>query len=120
MVDMNARCNVCGHSLFKIDETSPRRPGKRRGGRPGYKPRLRTRAKSLTEQLAELVRQPGMEEALVSWRKRVRLPGVLNDFFDGAISCDLLGPDGKPFFRHDLDEDPDGELRIGAALGVDW
>ena len=32
----------------------------------------------------------------------------------------VLGPDGKLFFRHDLPEGPDGELRIGLALGVDW
>ncbi|KAI0323219.1 hypothetical protein GY45DRAFT_1410608 [Cubamyces sp. BRFM 1775] len=115
--DMDARCAVCGHALFKIEETPPGRTSRRRGGRPGHKPYLRTPARSLAEQLADLVKEPGMEEALTSWRKRVRLPGILNDFFDGAISRELLGPDGKPFFRHDLDEDPDGELRIGVALG---
>ncbi|OSD01435.1 hypothetical protein PYCCODRAFT_1425928 [Trametes coccinea BRFM310] len=118
--DMHADCRVCGHPLFKPEEAAPGRSRKRRSNRPRYRPHLRTPAMSLTEQLAELLRQPGMEEALSSWRKRVRSPGVLNDFFDGAISRELLGPDGKPFFRRDLDEDPDGELRIGVALGVDW
>ncbi|KAI8982736.1 hypothetical protein BD414DRAFT_463611, partial [Trametes punicea] len=117
--DMHAHCRVCGHPLFKLEETASRRSRKRRSDRARYRPHLRTPAMSLSEQLAEVLRQPGIEEALSSWRKRTRSPGVLNDFFDGAISRELLGPDGKPFFRHDLDDDPDGELRIGVALGVD-
>lgn len=61
-----------------------------------------------------------MEEALTCWRRRSRLAGWLSDFFDGAISHALLGPDGLPFFRRDIPEDPAGEIRIGLALGVDW
>ncbi|KAI0368950.1 hypothetical protein BV20DRAFT_998001, partial [Pilatotrama ljubarskyi] len=118
--DVHARCSGCGHPLFKANSEGVSDRQRRKRGGKAAKAYLRTPAKSLAEQLAELVMQPGMEEALESWRTRTRSPGWLNDFFDGAISRELLGPDGKPFFRHELKEDPDGELRIGVALGVDW
>ncbi|OJT12651.1 hypothetical protein TRAPUB_10801 [Trametes pubescens] len=105
-------CTACGHPLFKI-ETGHGRAG---GGRKQAKPHLRTPAKSITEQLADLLIQAGMEDALEGWRHRSRVPGWLSDFFDGAISKSLLGPDGLPFFRRD--DDDDDELRIGLALGV--
>ncbi|KAI0364659.1 hypothetical protein BV20DRAFT_955703 [Pilatotrama ljubarskyi] len=118
--DVNTRCSGCGHPLFKANSEDVHRRPRRRRGAKHPKAYLRTPAKSLTEQLGELLMRPGMEDALESWRKRVRSPGWLTDFFDGAISHELLGPDNKPFFRRDLMEDPDGELRIGVALGVDW
>ncbi|KAI0363300.1 hypothetical protein BV20DRAFT_1058164 [Pilatotrama ljubarskyi] len=114
-----SRCRDCDDLLFK--EEMPRRSqGKKQGHRASAKPRLRTPAKTITEQLADLLAQPGMEDAMSAWHQRSRITGWLYDFFDGLISRSLLGPDGKPFFRHDLPEDPDGELRIGLALGVDW
>ncbi|KAJ8475481.1 hypothetical protein ONZ51_g6538 [Trametes cubensis] len=61
-----------------------------------------------------------MEDTLTGWQKQSCMAGWLYDFFDGAISCLLLGVDGLPFFRHELDKDSDGELHIALALGVDW
>lgn len=108
-------CTACGHPLFKIEAAR----GRAGGGRKRAKPYLRTPAKSITEQLADLLAQPGMEDAMEGWRHRSRHRGWLSDFFDGAISRSLLGPDGLPFFRRD-GADPDDELRIGLALGIDW
>ncbi|KAI0349431.1 hypothetical protein OH77DRAFT_1580440 [Trametes cingulata] len=120
--DLNARCTDCGHTLFKSEPaTNPSLRGQRqRGTWKSRKPYVRTPAKTITEQLVDLLLQPGMEDALCSWRRRSRLAGWLCDFFDGAISKFLLGINGLPFFRHDLQEDPDGEITIGLALGVDW
>ncbi|KAI0323379.1 hypothetical protein GY45DRAFT_1376365 [Cubamyces sp. BRFM 1775] len=113
-------CTECGHPLFKIsEEPCPGLRHQRRRGRHA-KPFIQTPAKSIAEQLGELLVQPGMEDAISSWRRRSRVAGWLYDFFDGAISKALLGPDGLPFFRRDLPEDPNGELRIGLALGIDW
>lgn len=67
-----------------------------------------------------LLAQPGIEEALDSWHRRSHLSGWLADFFDSAVSKSLLGPDGLPFFQRDKLVDPEGELRIGLALGIDW
>ncbi|KAL1936999.1 hypothetical protein VTO73DRAFT_2039 [Trametes versicolor] len=111
----DTRCTACGHPLFKIETGRARG----RGGKKRAKPYLRTPAKSITEQLADLLVQPGMEDAMEGWRRRSRIPGWLSDFFDGEISKSLLGPDGLPFFRHE-GTDPEDELRIGVALGIDW
>ena len=81
---------------------------------------VKTPYKSILEQLGDILMVPGNEEAMDWWRRVRRIPGRFCDFFDGRVSRELLGPDGKPFFRHDLPEGPDGELRIGLALGVDW
>ncbi|CDO73026.1 hypothetical protein BN946_scf185007.g80 [Trametes cinnabarina] len=118
-VAKDSECARCGHPLFKVEPT-PRSRSNRRGDAKRYKPYLQTPAKTLSEQLAALLLQPGFEEALGAWRRRSRSGGWLTDFFDGAISRELLGPDKKPFFRHDLDRDPDDEIRIGVALGLDW
>ncbi|KAI0634504.1 hypothetical protein C8Q77DRAFT_1073071 [Trametes polyzona] len=96
------------------------RRGRSRKGKKRARPYLQTPAKSITQQLAELLLQPHMVAALTGWRTRSRLAGWLRDFFDGDISKGLLGPDGAPFFRRDLPQDPDGEIRVGLALGVDW
>lgn len=116
----NACCSQCGHHLFATEPEDANRGRRQKRGGKRRKPLLRTPAKSITDQLAELLLRPGMEEALTSWRRRSRLAGWLSDFFDGAISHALLGPDGLPFFRRDIPEDPAGEIRIGLALGVDW
>lgn len=115
----DACCAVCGHPLFRLDNSNPRR-ARKRGKGTRARPYLQTPAKSIAEQLSTLLAQPGMEEALDSWRCRSRLSGWLTDFFDGAISRSLLGPDGLPFFQHDTPMDSEGELRIGLALGIDW
>ncbi|KAI0833358.1 hypothetical protein BC628DRAFT_1498791 [Trametes gibbosa] len=112
-------CSRCGTPLFKFDNSNPGRRGNRTERRR-VKARLQTPAKSITEQLADMLLQPGMAEAIDSWRHRTRIHGWLSDFFDGAISKALLGPDGLPFFEQHGSVDDEGELRIGLALGVDW
>ncbi|KAI0749923.1 hypothetical protein C8Q80DRAFT_1120041 [Daedaleopsis nitida] len=63
----------------------------------------------------------GVENTMEAWRRRERIAGWFVDIFDGAICKQLKGPDGLSFFRYDLrDGGPDGELRLGLTLGVDW
>ncbi|KAH9852401.1 hypothetical protein C2E23DRAFT_860058 [Lenzites betulinus] len=107
------------HSSLAVGISPPGRP-RNRAERRRAKAILVAPFKSITEQLAEILLQPGHEEAMDSWRRRPRWSGWLCDFFDGAISKVLLGPDGRPFFRRDIPEGPQGELRIGLALGIDW
>ncbi|PIL33759.1 hypothetical protein GSI_04384 [Ganoderma sinense ZZ0214-1] len=101
--DIKSKCFLCSTSLFTLDGN----------------PLLRFPYKSLTEQLTAILAMPGMEEAMQAWRRRRRVAGRLVDIFDGLICRALRGPDGRPFFRYDLPEDPDDELRIGVVLGLD-
>jgi len=64
-----------------------------------------------------------MEDELERWRKTSQKSGRYSDFFDGAISKELKGHDGQPFFQNDIldrEDGPDGELQIGLTLGADW
>lgn len=99
-----ARCPVCQTPLFTLTGS----------------PRLRFPYISLEEQLRKILMVPGMEDQMASWRKRVRTDGRLHDIFDGKICRTLCGPDGLSFFRFDLQEDPDNEIRLGVAFGLDW
>jgi len=113
------KCAVCGTDIFK---TGPTQSGR---ARTEYDrtPKLRFPVKTLASQLAEIVSLPGMEDELERWRKISRKSGRYSDFFDGAISKELKGHDGKPFFQNsilDREDGPDGELRIGLTLGADW
>lgn len=117
--DATACCSLCSHPLFRLEpniQEAHRKRGKAKH-RAAY---LCTPAKSITEQLAMLLSQPGVEQALKLWCHRSQVSGWLTDFFDGAISKTLLGPDGLPFFQCDIPVDNEGELRIGLALGIDW
>ena len=128
--DPNACCSQCNTPLFTIEDDSTQggdgladsEPSGRRHSsrRPRWKPHLKTPYKSITEQLGDILSIPGNDDAMDWWRRIGRILGKLRDFFDARVSREVLGPDGKPFFRHDLPEGPDGELRIGLALGVDW
>ncbi|RPD77473.1 hypothetical protein L226DRAFT_521134 [Lentinus tigrinus ALCF2SS1-7] len=88
---------------------------------PESKPRLRSPFKTITEQLASILAVPGNEDLVNAWKLLPRFLGRLRDIFDGAVCHRVHGPDGKPFFKYDPLEDdgPDGELRIGLALGLD-
>ena len=110
-------CDVCGTPLYNTQLTVvQQRGGRTTRARP--KPFLRSPYKSLEEQLIELV--PEIEAVVDSWRTKLRTAGKYTDHFDGDVCKTLEGPDGLPFFRPDLRELPDGELRIGVTLGVDW
>ena len=77
----------------------------------------------LSEQIKSMLRIPGMESLLDGWREKPRVLGEYQDIFDGLVCHEKLkGPDGKLFFSNKPDEckGPNGELRIGVNLGVDW
>ncbi|KAI0093118.1 hypothetical protein BDY19DRAFT_902918 [Irpex rosettiformis] len=109
-------CIKCSVSLFKPNST-PR--GTRRANRV---PILKYPTMSIAHQLEMMLAAPGMEESLDSWRTKSRQPGVYQDIFDGAVTKNLLGPDGRPFFINSGPEHakgPNGELRLGASWGAD-
>lgn len=110
-------CTKCSATLFKTSSTA-------RGTlRTSRVPLLKFPTMSITSQLEAMLSTPGLEELLDSWRLSTREPQVYRDIFDGAITRNLLGPDGKRFFANDgphHSRGPDGELRIGLAWGVDW
>ncbi|RDX44512.1 hypothetical protein OH76DRAFT_1096209 [Lentinus brumalis] len=112
LADPKAVCSNCATPLFTFEGNWLRRSNPKR--------RLSFPFKSLTEQLQALLAVAGMEDHMDAWRHRSRILGRLADIFDGWVCRNLKGPDNSPFFRHDLPEGPDGELRIGVALGLDW
>lgn len=110
-------CLKCATVLFKENTTSR---GTRRGSRV---PIVKYPTMSITSQLEAMLAVPGVEESLDGWRAKERQPGVYQDIFDGQVTKNLLGPDGKPFFANTGPGDargPNDELRIGLAWGVDW
>ncbi|KDQ55237.1 hypothetical protein JAAARDRAFT_196089 [Jaapia argillacea MUCL 33604] len=116
-VAKDACCNKCQHPLFIMDPT----PADRRSGkttRTSSKPHLRFPTKSLQEQLTEML--PPIEDELDLWRRRPHVPNEYTTIFDGKIVRELPGADSLPFFHPDMEEMPNGELRIGLTLGVDW
>ncbi|KIO05963.1 hypothetical protein M404DRAFT_139321, partial [Pisolithus tinctorius Marx 270] len=77
----------------------------------------------LSEQIASILKIPGIEATLDEWRDKPRKPGMYTDIFDGNICrTKLKGPDGNLFFSNQTNErgGPNGELRLGVNLGVDW
>ena len=77
----------------------------------------------ISDQLGAILAIPGIEKLLDSWRTVPRVPGLKKDIFDGNITKNLKAPDGTAFFANEGEQDrcgPNGELRIGLALGVDW
>ncbi|KAI0072971.1 hypothetical protein K474DRAFT_1686422 [Panus rudis PR-1116 ss-1] len=112
-----ASCFHCQEALYDKTPTVNQR-SKGRTEREIPKPRLRYPYLSLSSQLANLV--PDIEDSLDEWRRVARKPGEYTDQFDGRVCQEVKGPDDLPFFRPDLAEMPDGELRIGLTMGLDW
>ncbi|KAJ3525424.1 hypothetical protein NMY22_g10588 [Coprinellus aureogranulatus] len=112
-----AVCRRCNSNIFKSksSEEAEANTDKR-------VPLLCFPYKSILSSLTEIVAAPGVEEELDKWRKVERRPGRYTDIFDGAVARSLQCPDGSLFFRNDPGDDkgPDGVLRIGVTLGVDW
>lgn len=110
-------CSKCSSQLFN---TAPTVGQQRRGQAARTKaiPLLRFPYKPLEHQLIDLI--PEIEDQLDSWRLKDRVDGEYADQFDGQICKELPGHDGLPFFRPDLKQMPDGEIRLGITLGVDW
>ncbi len=81
--------------------------------------------KSVSDQLCDLLAQPGMEDLLDWWwtlSNQQPQEGSYIDIFNGHIAQSVLGSDGLPFFQNMPQDcnDPNGELRIGLTLGANW
>lgn len=77
----------------------------------------------LSHQLKSLLKIPGLKALLDSWRSKPHAPNQYTDIFDGSMCrTKLKSPDGSLFFSNLPHErrGPNGELRIGVNLGVDW
>jgi hypothetical protein len=110
-------CTSCKIDLFLPGVT------KRGNQRPVKTPIVKYPYLPLSEQIKSLLKVPGLETVLDDWRCKPRSPRQYGDIFDGAVCrTKLKGPDGKLFFSNLPNErnGPDGELRIGVNLGVDW
>jgi hypothetical protein len=78
---------------------------------------------SLSDQISSLLRVPGVEAVLDEWCQKPQNLGHYSNIFDGKVCwLDLKAPDGMLFFSNlpHQNNGPDGELRIGVNLGVDW
>ena len=77
----------------------------------------------LSQQLVSVLKIPGIEVLLDGWRIKPRNSGEYGDIFDSDMChVHLKAPDGSTFFsnlRHER-QGPEGELRIGVNMGVDW
>ncbi|KIO14437.1 hypothetical protein M404DRAFT_1009458 [Pisolithus tinctorius Marx 270] len=111
------KCIPCNTSLFLPDQT------KRGLLRSKKVPCVKYPYLSLSEQIQSILTIPGVEDSLDEWRTRPHSPGHYSDIFDGEICrVKLKAPDGTLFFAngpHDK-HGPNGELRIGVNLGIDW
>ena len=87
-------------------------------------PRIRLPFLSISEQLEGILGSPGMEEAVDWWRTLPREEGSYRNISDGKIWHEILDADGQRFFRSTTVSGrkcaPNGELRIGVALAMDW
>jgi hypothetical protein len=110
-------CTSCNVPLFLSDHT-------KRGNLRGMKtPEIKYPYLSLSHQLISVLKIPGIEVLLDNWRTKQRVSGDYGDIFDGDMCrLHLKAPDGSVFFSNLPHESkgPNGELRIGVNLGVDW
>ena len=110
-------CTTCKVGLFRSDQT---RQGNQRIARL---PIVKYPYLLLSEQIATVLKVPGVEALLDEWRKKPRSRGEYTDIFDGNVCrLGLKAPDGNLFFSNlpNKNNGPYGELRIGVNLGVDW
>lgn len=110
-------CVRCNSNMFKTKpSTSASNKQEKRT------PLLSFPYKSIQSSLEDILAVPGAEEELDKWRKVERCPGRYTDIFDGAVTRSLKCPDGSLFFRNGPGDEkgPNGVLRIGVNLGVDW
>jgi len=111
-------CSRCNSFIYKATPAN----APRNANNPPT-PLLRFPYKTIESQLIDILAVPGVEAELDKWRTRTRTPGKYSDIFDGDIPKKLKDHDGLPFFRNTINsvvKGPDGELRIGLTLGVDW
>ena len=85
----------------------------------GLNPKLKYPFCPISQQLAELIMQPGLEDHLESWRSSDYTAGEYRNISDGRIWNSLKGEDGRPFFDRSPDRPDRDELRIALTLGFD-
>lgn len=110
-------CMTCAVDLFLLNTT------KRGNLRAMKTPIIKYPYLPLSEQIMSLLKIPGLEAVLDGWCSKPRTVGTYTDIFDGAVCrTKLKSPDGNLFFSNFPHEKngPNGELRIGVNLGVDW
>lgn len=101
-------CPACNVPMFTSPSTSKRAP------------LLKSPYMSLQKQLTDILSIPGVEAMLDAWRLKPRTSHRYTDIFDGAVAKELKAHDGSPFFQNGGEDGPQGELRIGLTLGLDW
>ena len=87
------------------------------------KPPIRLPFLSISAQLESILSSPGIEDAVDWWRGLPPLPPKeYRDISDGKMWNEIRDPEGQRFFRSIPGKNcaPDGELRIGVALAMDW
>ena len=80
---------------------------------------------SISDQLEGVFSLPGIEDEVDWWCTLNQKEGVYQDISDGKMWGKILDVEGMQFFRSTVDANgrkcaPDGELRIGVALAMDW
>ena len=110
-------CNLCHVSLFLPEYT-------RQGNRRGIKtPVIKYPYLPLSNQIALILRIPGVKVLLDAWCTKPHKTGEYSNIFDGNMcQLKLKAPDGSLFFSNNLHEikGPNNELWIGVNLGIDW
>ncbi|KIN99860.1 hypothetical protein M404DRAFT_154084 [Pisolithus tinctorius Marx 270] len=110
-------CIPCKAPLFLPDQT------KRGLLRSKKIPHVKYPYLPLSEQIQSLLSIPGVEDPLDDWRAHPHSPRDYTDIFDGEICrTKLKALDGTLFFANGPQDHhgPNGELRIGVNLGIDW
>jgi hypothetical protein len=79
---------------------------------------------SISAQLESILCSPGIKEDLDWWHTLNQKQGLYKNISDSRIWGEILDAEGKQFFRsvsvNGKKCAPDGELRIGVALAMDW
>jgi hypothetical protein len=118
-IPTNQKCTDCENNLFNSASQSLFQQILNRA--PSDPPPLLAAAVApLSSLLVDFLAQPGMEEAVESWRDDPPSPqGEFNRIMDGRFWKEVLDSTGKPFFdKESLGEE--GEIRIGVNISLDW
>ncbi|KAG2351109.1 hypothetical protein BDR07DRAFT_1502581, partial [Suillus spraguei] len=99
------QCTLCNEDLFLPDKTA-------HGNQRSLKsPLIKYPYLPLSDQIKSLLKVPGLKSILDGWCSKQRAPNQYINIFDGSVCKTKLKA---------LDAGPDGELRVGVNLGVDW
>ena len=117
--DAGTLCHACDDTVFRL-LTSPAQPlsAEHKINRVPY---LVLPIQPLSSLLSEFLLQPGIMEELEKWasvNSQHADSDQLSAIWDGRIWQESKAPDGKPFFARN--QVPDGELRIGVTISLDW